>query len=134
MDKWKNTDRVFIANWLTAAKYPLLKWQWLFSPSIALANERHGGCLYKTGMACPSRDLYSPLPCLGPVLLIFLVCCVVFLLFVFVLFRMCLMLPVSLNCSFLIASCCRCLWIVHSWSPHVAGVSELFILDCLIIF
>ena len=56
------------------------------------------------------------------------------------------MLPLSLDCPFLIAStvfshvylCCHCLWIVHSWLPlqfpltfiYVVNVSWLSILDC----
>ena len=56
------------------------------------------------------------------------------------------MLPLSLDCPFLIAPtvsshvylCCHCLWIVHSWLPlqfpltfiYVAIVSGLSILDC----
>ena len=52
------------------------------------------------------------------------------------------MLPMSLDCPFLIAphvsraQCCLCLWIVHSWLPlmclvpNVACVSGLSILDC----
>ena len=97
-------------------------------------------------------NLYSPLLRLRSVLLIFLVCCVV-VLFMFLrficlrpVFFMCLMLPVSIDCSFLVffigflrgivcvrgffysfvlssscvlcTSCRRCLWIVHSWLPH----------------
>ena len=57
-----------------------------------------------------------------------------------------LMLPLSLDCPFMIAPtvlsgvylCCHCLWIVHSWLPlrfsltfiYVAIVSGLCILDC----
>ena len=64
----------------------------------------------------------------------------------FVLCLACPVLPVSLGCSFLIASsscvlcvqCCQCLWVVHSWLhirpvfcvSSVASVSGLFILDC----
>ena len=60
------------------------------------------------------------------------------------------MLPLSLDCPFLIAStvfshvylCCHCLWIVHYWLPlqfpltfiYVAIVSRLSILDCLYSF
>ena len=97
----------------------------------------------------------------GSLLLIFLVSCVVvFAWFVFVLCLVHPMLPVSLDCPFLIipsvfsnvylfcvlyTQCCQCLWIVHSWLPlrfsltficpvscvpNVASVSGLSILDC----
>jgi hypothetical protein len=88
---------------------------------------------------------------------LYFLCSVV--LFVFVLYLVCLMLPMSLGYSFLIAAsvfsnvylscvlcaqCFQCLWIVQSWLPHrcsltficpvscvtnVANVSGLFILD-----
>jgi hypothetical protein len=77
------------------------------------------------------------------VLLIVLVFCV---LFVSVLCLVCPVLPVFLDCQFLIApsvfsnvySCCQVLLIVHSWLPlrfsltftHVASVSAFSFLDC----
>ena len=99
-------------------------------------------------------NFYSPLLRLRSVLLIFfiLLCCVSLM------FLRC----VCLRPVFLCVSCCRCLWIVHSWLllsvfcvalcvcvflffvffcllpvsyvPHVAGVSGLFFLDCPIRF
>jgi hypothetical protein len=64
-------------------------------------------------------------------------CCVVFGfflcdVFVFVLCLVCPMLPVSLDCPFLIgllcAQCCQCLLIVHSWLPICAFLTFIYLL------
>ena len=66
-------------------------------------------------------------PCYSYVL--FLCCVFLFVLFVFVLCLVYPMLPVSLDCSFLIAPCFVCLRPV-SCVPNVASFSGLFFLDC----
>jgi hypothetical protein len=72
---------------------------------LACTRELHGGCLIRN-RNCALEHLGShPFFFIGFVLLIFLVFCVVFFgLFVFVLCLMDLILPMSLDCPFLIAN------------------------------
>ena len=116
------------------------------------------GVLQETRTAYPSRKLVFIPTSGGDLLVIFLVCFV--LCCVFHQCLVCPMLPVSLDCPFLIATsvfsnaylscvlcvqCCQCLLIVQSWQPllfsltlicpvscmpNVAGVSWLSSLDC----
>ena len=111
---------VVIRNWLTVTKYPYVKWQWILSILRRVLfsflchrqdiyktclYEYYGWCLIRSRNRLPFMITWFHLQffCGGSVLLIFLISCVV-LCFCFVcLCLVCPMLPVSLNCPFLIA-------------------------------
>ena len=105
-------------NWLTVTKYPFLRWQWLFSLSHNFFShllyhqqyfyrtwqyELHGGCRKRNPSRAPVFTLVVP------VLLIFLVFCVVFLCCLSLFGIVCLILPLYLEfvpCFEWLDSCC----------------------------